>query len=220
MKTRQVSLFRLAAAGCLLAAATQVAAAPAALVEDIAGAKSPVRALDYLNAGQTVDLGAKGTMTIGYLASCVQERIVGGLVTIGKDQSKVDKGQVERSSTRCDGNLLALTGSQAVHSAAVAVRKVDGEAEQVLTVYHVSPMIILPKGGKIVVKRVDVPGERHEFQVESAADAQPHVDLAAAKVALTPGGTYMVVVGIRGRNFRIADNATAEGALVGRLVPF
>jgi len=94
-----------AAVALLLATLTAgmvLAAAPVALVEDVAGTTA-LEVLDYVSEGQVVDLGRDGSLTLGYLASCVHEKIVGGRVTIGKKEER-EQGQ-ERQGDAGDGCL-------------------------------------------------------------------------------------------------------------------
>ncbi len=63
-------------------------------------------------------------------------------------------------------------------------------------IYGLSPVIELAKPGKLVIERIDLPGER----IESAVTAKSLVkgkfyDLAAAGKSLMPGGTYAATLG-------------------------
>lgn len=203
-----------------LAAGVALAAAPVALVEEAAGIKTP-EALDYVSEGQVVDLGKGGSLTLGYLASCVHEEIAGGRVTIGEKESKVSNGKVKRAKVACDGGRLVLAANQAVQSAATAVRDVDLKGEPKVVVYDTSPLITLPRTGRVVIKRVDMPGERHTFETGGGATMKTRLDLASENIILMPGGVYMVSVGGLAQIFRVDTEAKRGGVpLVGRLVPF
>jgi hypothetical protein len=202
---------------------TAWAAKPAALVEDVAGATPPLRMLDYVNAGQVVDLGKGGKLTLGYFASCVHEEISGGRVTVGDKESSIAGGTVTRSTVECDGGRLDLAANQAVQSGAVAVRSIGTVSEANITVFDVSPIMSLPKAGRVVIKRVDVVGERHTVEVKPADGTQEplRLDLAEQSVQLVPGGTYMVSVGGLSQMFKVAESAGRGNVpLVGRWVPF
>jgi hypothetical protein len=211
-------------AAAALAASSVLAAAPAApvaLVEEVSPAAAGVRALDFVRAGQVVELGPGGRLTLGYLESCVHERISGGRVTVGARESQVQGGKVERSQAKCDGGRLALAANQAVHSGAVAVRNVGPQSTPNVIVHDVSPLILLPKAGRVTVKRLDVQGERHGLQAEGEADGRARMDLAERDIRLAPGGVYMVTVGGFAQVFQVAQEASRGGVpLVGRLVPF
>jgi len=196
-------------------------AAPAALVEDVMPAQAGVRSLDFVSVGQVIELGSVGKLTLGYLASCVQEQISGGRVTVGTQQSEVQNGQVARSKVECDGGRLVLAANQAVHSGAVAVRSHGPSGEPRVTVHDVSPLIVLPRAGRVVLKRVDVTGERHSIQVDEVPDQRVRLDLAEHDIRLMPGGTYMVSVGGLAQVVQVSAGAARGGVpLVGRLVPF
>ncbi|MFA7384382.1 MAG: hypothetical protein WC001_13130 [Desulfurivibrionaceae bacterium] len=204
----------------VLAAGVVLAAAPVALVEEVSGIKT-LEVLDYVSAGQVVDLGKGGSLTLGYLSSCVHEEIAGGRVTIGEKESKVKNGKVTRSKVVCDGGRLMLAANQAVQSAATAVRDVDLKGEPKVVVYDTSPLITLPKTGRVVIKRVDMPGERHTIEMAGNANMKTRLDLANENILLAPGGIYMVSVGGMAQIFQVATEAKRGGVpLVGRLVPF
>lgn len=196
-------------------------AIPAALVEEVSQATPGVRVLDYVSPGQVVDLGSNGRLTLGYLASCVHEQISGGRVTVGATESQVSNGKVERRKTPCDGTRLALAANQAMHSGAVAVRSMDPSAAPHVIVNDRSPLIFLPKAGRVVVKRLDLTGERHSIEVTKAIEGQLRIDLADNNIELAPGGIYMVTVAGLAQTFQVATGATrGHTPLVGRLVPF
>lgn len=209
-------------AGVVLALASEAPAAPAplvALVEDVVGT-SAVQPLDYVSEGKVINLGEGGSLRLGYLSSCVHEEIAGGHVTIGEKESKVENGKVTRAKVACDGGRLVLAANQAVQSAVTAVRDVDLKGEPKVVVYDTSPLITLPKTGRVVIKRVDMPGERHTFET-GGADRKKRLDLVDEKVVLMPGGIYMVSVGGVAQIFQVATEAKRGGVpTVGRLVPF
>ena len=85
---------------------------PPALLESIADAPGAgVEAFDYLDAGQTIQLGAKGRATISYFSNCRVEKITGGAVTIGPDQSAVAGGQVSASTVACKGQKPVIVAA-------------------------------------------------------------------------------------------------------------
>ncbi|MBF0178751.1 MAG: hypothetical protein HQM03_01860 [Magnetococcales bacterium] len=195
--------------------------APVALVEEITAQAGKVSALDYLASGEIVELGRDGKLTLDYLASCVRERISGGKVTVGTTQSQVENGQVERTTTQCNGGQLSLTALQAAQSGATAIRDVKPVAGQELQVNHVSPFITLKNKGNLVIKRIDQPGER--YRIDNAGTESPGADLAAKGIVLTPGASYALSMSGAGRvvTFKVASNADNGAApLLTRLIPF
>ena len=79
---------------------------PTAIVEKTSDDRNDIQEFDFLTAGQTVILQAGEALTLVYLASCVQETITGGVVTIGARQSSISGGDVQRVNVVCeDGNM-------------------------------------------------------------------------------------------------------------------
>ncbi len=196
-------------------------AAPVALVEDVSPGMKDVQTLSYVASGQVIDLGKDGKLTLGYLGSCAYEQIVGGRVTVGDRESQVRGGKVVRTKVECDGGRLILAANQAVHSGATAVREVDTSDDIGLVIHHVSPLFLLPKVGRVVVKRLDVSGERHTLKVDDDGMSIIRLDLSERDIQLTPGGRYMVSSAGLARRFQISPDAAQDQApLLGRLVPF
>lgn len=71
-------------------------AQPSALVEDIEAAGSELSFMDYVEPGDVVTLAAGEQLVLGYFASCIQETITGGTVTIGMKASTVAGGTVRK----------------------------------------------------------------------------------------------------------------------------
>src|SRR5215475_518582 len=86
-------------AGALILSAS--AQSPAAVVEDLAGSVPGVQFMDYVEPGQVIRLGAHDRIVLGYLKSCWRETISGGTVTVGNEQSEVQRGDLD---------LVALVG--------------------------------------------------------------------------------------------------------------
>ncbi len=102
----------------------------AALVEDITDGSAGVQAMDYVKSGQVIRLGPHDSIVLSYLSSCVHERIEGGIVTVGRDQSDVLSGQVERTSTPCDSGRMQLTAEVASQSAGMVFRSLPHDQSQ------------------------------------------------------------------------------------------
>ena len=95
------------------------AQAPVAIVEEIDSKTAGIEFMDYLRLGQSVRLGERDRLVIGYFNSCWREVIIGGTVLVGKEDSEVTGGAVERQKVRCDtgkrdGTTKETTGSGAM----------------------------------------------------------------------------------------------------------
>lgn len=195
-------------------------AEPAAIVEEVSSVKTNVEMMDYLTAGSVVELGTKGQLILGYLNSCWREEIRGGRVTVGKQQSKIQGGRVNRTRVECDGGQTNLAKNQAGKSGVIVYRVDPSQApKQVkpqLTIYAISPVFILPGGGEIRIKRLDRKSEPLRIAVK-----KKHVDLADLKQGLIPGGTYLATAGDKSVVFEV-DPFAASGktSLVGRVIRF
>jgi len=111
----QVQFAALVLAGALGFPSVAAAADPfeVAVVESISGNSSGVAFMDYLHLGQVIRLSPHETLVLSYKASCLQETITGGTVTVGLDRSQVRSGEVQRSVGRC-GEGKKVTDAQSV----------------------------------------------------------------------------------------------------------
>lgn len=190
---------------------------PVAIVEDVQASKAKVGVMDFLVAGQTIELGKDERMTIGYLNSCRRERITGGQVTIGEKQSEVKNGRVLREDVECDGGSANLSGQQAAKSGALAFRSAPSNSltDAKVTVYGTSPMIVLPSANQhLVIESISGVADRHEVNVQGS-----FVDLNDINISLLPNTTYRVVAGEQSTTFKIAPNAeSGKTPVISRLV--
>ena len=85
-----------------------------AVVESISGSSSGVEFMDYLHVGQVIRLSSHESLVLSYKASCLQETITGGTVTVGLDRSQVQSGEVQRAVGRCGEGKSELTGAQSI----------------------------------------------------------------------------------------------------------
>lgn len=176
---------------------------------------------DYVSAGEVIDLGADGTLTLGYLSSCQRERIKGGRVTVGGEQSSVQGGVVKRLKIACDGGSFQLTAEQSQQSMVVVFRDYDANRDRGFPkpkaiLYGVSPVVSLAKpGGTMEIHRID----RAEPPV-SVPWHHATMDLSTLGVALTPGGLYQAKAQGRGITFKIDASAGSGGPVLGRLLRF
>jgi hypothetical protein len=226
MRVRWVRQLMLAAALSIAPVAVW-AQSPVAIVEDIDSPTAGVEFMDYLFAGQIVRLARDGKMVVSYLTSCWREKIAAGTVTVGREQSDVRDGVVERTRFACHGGKMRLVDEQAKQSGGMTFRAparkgTAAKAPDVETVilYGSSPMIELGGPGKLTIERVDKP----EAAIEQDVAAQQlirgaYLDLAKAGTSLTRGGTYRIKHKGREAVIRIADDAEPGAtAIAARLV--
>jgi hypothetical protein len=192
------------------------AADPVALVEDVAGTPAAVEVMSYLTPGSVIHLGTTDRLVVDYLASCVRETITGGVVTVGPRNSTVVGGQVSREIVQCDGGRLNLSTEQAARSGVMTFRG----AKPSRTLYGLSPLIDLPGGGRLVIERLDKPGETFAIDLSAAQLTRgAFFDFAKEGRSLAAGGVYRASSGERSIVFRI-DRFAQPGAapLAGRLL--
>ncbi len=215
---------RAAAAVAVLLVSTAAALAQVALVEDVNSKSAGVEFMDYVPMGKEIRLGARDTLVLSYLKSCWREKITGGIVTVGTEQSDVQNGKVERSKANCDGGKMMLALQQAGQSAGMVVRDLKPRPQTVsepqVTLYGLSPVIEIKGGGTLLIERIDQPGER--FNVVAGGPQLVRgafYDFARAGKALAPGGIYRVSAGGRQIVFRIDPQAQpGPSPVVGRLL--
>ena len=210
----------------LLHGALAQPAAPAALVEDVSAGVAGVEAFDYVPVGKQVQLGSAGKLVLGYLASCVEETITGGTVTIGSEQSTVAGGSVQRKTVACAGKPMQLTAEQSATSGGLVFRKPPSQnatsapaaapsADRPRLIPSAGPVISVPKPGRVTIARVD--GKAAPVVLDLSAKP---VDLAKRGVHLAPGGTYRASYGSSAVVFQIDAQSTGETSPLARLIRF
>jgi hypothetical protein len=192
MALRQTAVFAIVGTmiGCPAAAAD-----PVALIEALSGAPQGIVLMDYLTEGQTIRLGAKDALVIDYLQSCIREKITGGTVTIGAEQSVVAGGRVERQKVQCDGVPLKLSRDQAAKSGVVVFRGppnpkiLPSDIVIERRLYGASPLIDLKGETNVLVERLDGPRDTLDIKIPSARLLRgTFYDFAVDGRALSPGG--------------------------------
>jgi hypothetical protein len=120
--------------GMVLACCTVLGAAAhaesGAMVEDFSVPRAGLQPMDQLKPGQMIMLGAGERLILTYLDSCNHETIVGGVVSIGRDQSVVVGGKLTRDRSECHGGSALLSQAQATKSAVMVFRSVPKLAAQ------------------------------------------------------------------------------------------
>ena len=150
---------------------TASAQSPAAVVEEIQGSVPGIQFMDYVDPGQVIRLGAHDRIMLGYLKSCWRETISGGTVTVGIEQGEVAGGEVACAKVACEGGKMMLSAELAGKSGVMVFRQAPKpQAVAVVphpefTLFGLSPIFEVRSPGKLVVERLDQPGERHEIAV-------------------------------------------------------
>ena len=197
---------------------------PVALVEDVSAGVKGVEAFDYVRAGKQIQLGSAGTLVLGYLASCQEETISGGTVTVGVDQSTVAGGSVQRKTVTCAAKPMQLKAEQSGKSGGLVFRKAPSpspstpaapSADRPRAMPLAGPVISLPKAGRLTIVRVDSAAA----PVTLDLPAKP-VDLGKRGVRLVPGGTYQANYGSSSVTFRIDAQSTGDASALARLIRF
>ena len=189
-------------------------AEPVAIVEE-ASADAPVRSFTYLSQGQVIKLGAKAELLIGYLNSCIQERVRGGVVKIGADRSNVINGHHSAKQLNC-GGTAKLSRAESERGAALVMRKPPVPAPKI-RLRSTTPFIA-PRhpASSVRLKRLD----RREAAMKLALRSGV-ADLAAQGVTLRRGGIYRVEAGSSSTVVKIAPDAQPGGGpILVRLLSF
>lgn len=176
----------------------------------------PVQVFGYLSRGHVIDLGREMEIVLGYLHSCVQERLRGGVVTIGRERSEVRGGQ--RSSIELDcGASAELSQAEAELGAVGVVRASMVDEGRHTTLISVSPLIAPRRPASWVrVTRLD--------RSEPIMTLESHggvVDLAALGKSLSRGGSYRVETESESIVAHVDRDARSGGAyILPRLLSF
>ena len=188
-------------------AAAGLSATPVALVEEIAVPGTRVAIFDTLYQGERMELGEAGRVTLGYLQSCVQERILGGTVIVGREQSEVIDGKLlERTTVACAGGAMVLSRAQLQASGVVALRA-PPKTSATLESNSRQPLIMTRKSPQLVLSRTDGPRERLTLESQCREDGRCLTDLAELGVTLEPGAIYRIQAGTHLVMLKVAATA-------------
>jgi len=199
----------------LLVAGMPARAAEISAIVEEAGDDAPVQVFSYLQTGDVIDLGAETEIVLGYLNSCVQERLRGGVVTVGKERSQLQGGQRWTEEFDC-GSVAVLSQSEVESGAALVVRELSPD-EDVSILVSASPLIA-PKHPTLSIRftRLD-----HDEPTTTLETQNGVFDFAALDVALSPGGTYLFESETDSVVVRVDENARAgDGPILLRLLSF
>ena len=200
----------------LLSGTVARAGEPVAIVEEVSGGAA-VEPFSYLQEGAVIELGTEGRVVIGSLASCIQETVRGGVVTIGKDRSTVDGGERSARRLRCGGAAAELSQDAAERGAVLVMRRPARSATPRTVLRYVSPFIA-PRGSARSVRLTRLDRSEEDIIV---ALRDGVADLAVLDVALTPGGTYRVRADGSETVIAVANDARqGAGPILVRLLSF
>lgn len=210
--------------GVFCLAAPALAETPAAIVEDVQGKVDGIAFMDYVAPGKIIKLGPKASITLSYLKSCQRETISEGVVLVGAEQSTVQLGEVKREKVPCDTNAAKLSEREANQSAATTFRTMRSDAKgapaKLPTLYGVAPLVQAKSGSTLVIERTD--GKEPTISVPLRNDNMiggKFYDFAKSGKSLTPGGSYLAILGAKRYAFQVDASATSSPTpIVGRLL--
>ena len=133
----------------------------------------------------------------------------------------MDSGQVRRSKLQCDPGRVQL-GEGTFTLAGTILRGRSAAANAAVTLYGASPMLELAAPGKVIIERIDQPGERYVVDVTKEHLVRgSFYDFAQAGKSLAAGGMYRASFGAREMVFRIDPLAKpGRTPILGRLLRF
>ncbi|MDH2343402.1 hypothetical protein [Bradyrhizobium sp. SSUT77] len=213
-----------AVVGAFCLAVPALAETPAAIVEDVQGKVDGIAFMDYVAPGKIIKLGPKASITLSYLKSCQRETISEGVVLVGAEQSTVQLGEVKREKVPCDTNAAKLSEREANQSAATTFRTMRSDAKgapaKLPTLYGVAPLVQAKSGSTLVIERTD--SKEPTISVPLVNDIMiggKFYDFAKAGKSLTPGGSYLAILGAKRYAFQVDASATSSPTpIVGRLL--
>jgi hypothetical protein len=211
--------------GLLALASPAAAQSPVAVVEDIQGKVTGAEFMDYVTPKAIIKIGDGGSVILSYLKSCRRETISGtGTVVVGTEESAVHLAEVKAEKTNCDPNQANATTRETSGVAATVLRSVDNSKsaslpQPQLTLYGASPLVEAKGRGKLIIRRLDVPGERQEISLGGTQLKGRFLDFASENVALVPGGLYAASFKSSQIVFRVdAQAKPGMTPIVGRLL--
>jgi hypothetical protein len=211
--------------GLLAPAGPAAADSPVAIVEEVHGKITGAEFMDYVTPKQVIKIEGGGSIVLSYLKSCRRETIGGiGTVIVGVEESSVHLAVLRAEKTNCDSNQMHATTRDTSGVAATLLRGVQMSSaaslpEPRLTLYGASPFVEAKGRGTLIVRRLDLVGERQQVDLGGAQRKGRFFDFAGKKVALVPGGLYAATFNSSEVVFRV-DAQAKPGAtpIVGRLL--
>ena len=208
--------------GLMAVASPAAADSPVAVVEDVQGKVTGAEFMDYVTPKAVIKIGDGGSVILSYLKSCRRETINGtGTIIVGTEESAVHLADVKAEKTNCDPNQANATTRETSGVAATVLRSVEAASlpQPQLTLYGASPLVEAKGRGKLVIRRLDMPGERQEISLGGTQLKGRFLDFASENVALAPGGLYTATFKTSNIVFKV-DPQAKPGAtpIVGRLL--
>ena len=167
-----------------------------------------------------------GRIEIDYFSSCLHERIVGGVLTVGTEQSEVLGGSVERHPVECDAGKIALTEPQAERAAGFVQRGGAELKNQIrkmektqLLLHGASPLVVGDGTNDVIIAPFG--DSRNRETLPLIKSGHRFYDYASQGRSLIPGAVYVATAGDRQVMFRIDREATVGSTpKLGRLIAF
>ena len=186
---------------------------PAAIVEDVAGSGLTVEVMDILAAGSVIELGPGQRLVLGYMNTCIRERIEGGSVVVGEDRSRVTGGRVTREVVACQSRGAAMAAG-AGEGSGLIFRGDDSDGPRLPALRSRRPVFFAyGDTGVLRIARLD----KDETPL-SIAMPEPVLDLQD-QAELSRGGEDRAELGNRAALFSIHPEATKHaGPVLERLV--
>ena len=212
-------------AGLLALASPAAAESPVAVVEEVQGKVTGAEFMDYVTPKSVIKIGDGGSIVISYMNSCQREKISGmGTVIVGTEESIVHLANVQREKTDCDPKQSLATAQASSGVAATVLRSVDQSKraslpKPQLILYGASPLVDAKGRGTLVVRRLDLVGERQQVDLGGTQFKGRFFDFASENAALVPGGLYAATFKSSQVVFQV-DPKALPGAtpIVGRLL--
>ena len=212
-------------AGLLALASPAAAESPVAVVEEVQGKVTGAEFMDYVTPKSVIKIGDGGSIVISYMNSCQREKISGiGTVIVGTEESIVHLANVQREKTDCDPKQSLATAQASSGVAATVLRSVDQSKraplpKPQLILYGASPLVEAKGRGTLVVRRLDLVGERQQIDLGGTQFKGRFFDFANENAALVPGGLYAATFKSSQVVFQV-DPKALPGAtpIVGRLL--
>lgn len=188
---------------------------PAAIVED-ASDGSPVEIFSYLEEGRVLNLSSSDAVVIGYLESCIQERITGGVVTIGRTRSTVRGGERTEKVLRCGAAPAELSKKSAERGAVLVMRGKKRPPSPTLVIRSTTPVIAPTDPAQTArLSRLDRSEPNKNLRLRKGV-----ADLAELGVTLAPGGIYKISSGSSSLTFQVESAAKSGGPVLSRLLAY
>lgn len=192
---------------------------PTAIVESVSKFVKGLQMMDYLRDGQVIHLGSDDRIVLGYLESCVLEKIVGGEVHIGSLESIVANGTVRRERVECDGGKMISEPGENFSGGGYLLRETRRGAgrrgeDRDARIYSRHPFFhVTGDATEISILRLDRSEPSMIVKLKSRfLDFKDHK-------TLVPGARYVARAGQFSAYFQVNASATQQTrSILGRLV--